>query len=93
MTLVLGCDIRVAVPQARFSYPILQSGALPGAQNMERLRATIGPGLTSALLLGGQRILGERALNWGLVATWSEAEHLFSLHYKSRLHFREFARN
>ena len=67
MTLVLGCDIRVSVPQARFSYPVLQTGTLPGAQDMERLRALIGPGRTSALLLGGQRIHGERALNWGLV--------------------------
>ena len=67
MTLALGCDIRVSVPQARFSYPALQSGALPGGQDMDRLRALIGPGRTSALLLGGQRIHGERALNWGLV--------------------------
>jgi len=67
MTLTLGCDIRVSVPQARFSYPALQSGALPGGQDMNRLRALIGPGRTSALLLGGQRIHGERALNWGLV--------------------------
>ena len=67
MTLALGCDIRVGVPQARFSYPVLQSGSLPGAQDMERLRAMIGPGRTSALLLAGQRIHGERALNWGLV--------------------------
>jgi enoyl-CoA hydratase/carnithine racemase len=67
MTLMLGCDIRVGVPQARFSYPVLQEGSLPGAQDMERLRALIGPGRGSALLLGGQRIHGERALNWGLV--------------------------
>ena len=67
MTLTLGCDIRVSVPQARFSYPVLQSGTLPGAQDLERLCALIGPGRTSALLLAGQRIHGERALNWGLV--------------------------
>jgi enoyl-CoA hydratase/carnithine racemase len=67
MTLLLGCDIRVSVPQARFSYPVLQNGALPGARDLDRLRALIGPGRSSALLLGGQRIHGERALNWGLV--------------------------
>jgi len=67
MTLMLGCDIRVSVPQARFAYPVLQEGSSPGAQDMERLRALIGPGRGSALLLGGQRIHGERALNWGLV--------------------------
>ena len=67
MTLILGCDIRISVPQARFSYPSLQTGILPGEREMERMRALIGPGRSSALLLGGQRIHGERALNWGLV--------------------------
>jgi enoyl-CoA hydratase/carnithine racemase len=67
MTLALGCDIRISVPQARFSYPVLQNGSLPGNQDLQRLRAMIGPGRTSALLLGGQRIHGARALNWGLV--------------------------
>lgn len=67
MTLLLGCDIRISVAQARFSYPALQSGTLPGSRDVERLRELIGPGHTSALLLGGQRIHSERALNWGLV--------------------------
>lgn len=61
-------NIRVGVPQARFSYPLLQDQALPGARDMERLRALIGPGRTSALLLGGQRIHGKRALQ-GLMET------------------------
>jgi enoyl-CoA hydratase len=63
MTLMLNCDIRISVPQARFAYPVLQNGTLPGARDMECLRALIGPGHTSALLLGGQRIHGERALS------------------------------
>lgn len=67
MTLALGCDIRISVPQARFSYPVMQDGSMPGILDMERLRALIGPGRCSALVLGGQRIHGERALTWGLV--------------------------
>ena len=67
MTLMLACDLRVGIPQARFSYPSLHDGTLPGLQDMERLRALIGPSRTSALLLGGQRIHGDRALDWGLV--------------------------
>jgi len=79
MTLTLGCDIRVGVPQARFSYPVLQEGSLPGTQDMERLRALIGPGRSSALLLGGQRIHGERALNWGLMDYMVERPALANL--------------
>jgi len=79
MTLTLGCDIRVSVPQARFSYPSLQEGSLPGVQDMKRLRALVGPGRSSALLLGGQRIHGERALNWGLVDYMVERPALINL--------------
>lgn len=79
MTLILGCDIRVSISQARFSYPSLQDGTLPGSRDMERLRAIIGPGRSSALLLGGQRIHGERALNWGLVDYIVERQALTSL--------------
>ena len=67
MTLMLACDIRISIPQARFSYPALQDGTLPSDQDMVRLRELIGPGRTSALLLGGQRIHAERALDWGLI--------------------------
>jgi enoyl-CoA hydratase/carnithine racemase len=67
MTLALGCDLRVSVPQARFSYLALQNGVLPSAQDAARLRALTGPARTSALLLAGQRIHADRAMNWGLV--------------------------
>lgn len=67
MTLLLGCDIRISVAQAKFSYPALQSGIVPAERDVKRLQALIGAGHTSALLLGGQRIHGQRALDWGLV--------------------------
>ena len=67
MTLLLGCDIRISVSQARFSYPALQTGAQPGHGDVHRLQELIGPGRCSAVLLGGQRIHSDRALNWGLV--------------------------
>ena len=79
MTLMLGCDIRISVPQARFSDPVLQEGSLPGAIDVVRLRELIGPGRCSALLLGGQRIHGERALNWGLVDYMVERPALANL--------------
>ena len=79
MTLALGCDIRIGVPQARFSYPVLQEGSLPGKLDMERLRALIGPGRSSALVLGGQRIHGDRALTWGLLDYMVERPALANL--------------
>ena len=67
MTLLLGCDIRISVSLAKFSYPSLQTDTLPSSHDVKRLHALIGPGRTAALLLGGQRIHGQRALDWGLV--------------------------
>ncbi len=79
MTLALGCDIRVSVPQASFSYPVLQNGILPGAEDVSRMRELIGPGRTSAILLAGQKISAEQALTWGLVDYLAEPPELAAL--------------
>ena len=76
MTLALGCDIRVSVDHASFSYPVLQNGILPGSQDAERMQALIGPGRTSALLLGGQKIDAALASTWGLVDYLVEQQEL-----------------
>ena len=79
LTLALGCDIRVSVPQASFSYPVLQNGILPGVEDVSRMRALIGPGRTSAILLAGQKINAEQALMWGLVDYLAEQQELEAL--------------
>ena len=79
MTLALGCDIRVSVPQASFSYPVLKNGILPGVEDVSRMRALMGPGRTSAILLAGQKIDAEQALMWGLGDYLAEQQELESL--------------
>jgi enoyl-CoA hydratase/carnithine racemase len=66
LTLALGCDIRLAVPNARFSYPVLKNNVLPGQYDVDRLRALIGPGRSAAILLGGDVIGAPEAAAWGL---------------------------
>jgi enoyl-CoA hydratase/carnithine racemase len=61
LTLALGCDIRLAVPNARFSYPVLKNNVLPGQYDVDRLRALIGPGRSAAILLGGDVIGAQEA--------------------------------
>ena len=39
LTLALGCDLRLAVPQASFGYPVLRNKVLPGQIDAARLRA------------------------------------------------------
>ncbi len=67
MTLALGCDIRLAAPEAVFGYPVLRNGVLPEIRDAARLRALIGSGRSSLILLGGTRVAAAEAEAWGLV--------------------------
>lgn len=67
LSLALGCDIRLAVPDAVFGYPVLRNGVFPTRQDGRRLEALVGPGRKSLFLLGGSRVEAEEALSWGLV--------------------------
>lgn len=76
LTLALGCDIRLAVPNARFSYPVLKNNVLPGQYDVDRLRALIGPGRSAAILLGGDVIGAPEAAAWGLADRVVEPDDL-----------------
>jgi len=67
MTLALGCDIRISVPNARLSYPVLKNNVLPGQYDVDTLQALIGPGRSAAILLGGDTVSATDAAAWGLV--------------------------
>ncbi|WP_170427273.1 enoyl-CoA hydratase/isomerase family protein [Ruegeria arenilitoris] len=67
LTLALGCDIRVCVTEARFSYPVLKNNVLPGQYDVDRLQALVGPGRSAAILLGGDTVSAPDAFAWGLV--------------------------
>ncbi|MFT5113653.1 MAG: enoyl-CoA hydratase/carnithine racemase [Parasphingorhabdus sp.] len=67
MSLALGCDIRLAVSQARFSYPVLKNNVIPGQYDVDRLHQLIGSGRAAVILFGGDEVPSEEALAWGLV--------------------------
>ncbi len=67
LTLALGCDIRVCVPEARFAYPVLKNNVLPGQYDVDKLQALTGPGRSAAILLGGDVVGADDAAAWGLV--------------------------
>ncbi|MCG3268582.1 enoyl-CoA hydratase/isomerase family protein [Yoonia sp. I 8.24] len=67
MGLVLACDLRIAVPQAKFFYPVMKLGYLPQASDPGRLTALVGPSRAKMILMAGQKILAEEALQWGLI--------------------------
>jgi enoyl-CoA hydratase/carnithine racemase len=65
--MALACDLRVAVPGAEFFYPVMKRGYLPQPSDPARLAALVGPSRARMILLAGQRIKADQALDWGLV--------------------------
>lgn len=65
--MVLACDLRVAVPGAKFFYPVLKRGFLPQPSDARRMVALIGPARTKMILMAGARIDAAEALSWGLI--------------------------
>lgn len=76
MGMALACDLRLAVPGAKFFYPVMKLGFLPQPSDPARLVGLIGPSRAKAILMAGQRIEAEEALGWGLIDRIVEAEAL-----------------
>lgn len=65
--MALACDLRVAVPEANFFYPVMRLGFLPQPSDPVRLAALIGPARAKMILMAGAKVGAEAALAWGLV--------------------------
>ncbi len=67
MGMALACDIRLAVPSAKFFYPVMKLGFLPQPSDPARLARLIGPSRAKMILMGGAKIEASEALAWGLI--------------------------
>lgn len=67
MGMALACDLRLAVPGAKFFYPVMKLGFLPQPSDPARMAALIGPARTKLILMAGQKILTDEALALGLI--------------------------
>ena len=67
MGMGLACDLRIAVPSAKFFYPAIKLGFLPQPSDPPRMAKLIGPARTKLILLAGQKIDASEALAFGLV--------------------------
>ncbi|MBK1634243.1 enoyl-CoA hydratase/isomerase family protein [Rhodovulum adriaticum] len=65
--MALACDLRLAVPGARFFYPVMKLGFLPQPSDPGRLAALVGPARAKLLLMGGAKITADEAYAFGLV--------------------------
>ena len=67
MGMALACDLRIAVQGAKFFYPVMKLGFLPQPSDPVRLAALVGPSRAKMILMAGQKIPAEEALQWGLI--------------------------
>src|SRR6056297_49149 len=67
MGMALACDLRIAVPGAKFFYPVMKLGFLPQPSDPGRLAALVGPARAKLILMGGARLSAEDAMIFGLV--------------------------
>jgi enoyl-CoA hydratase/carnithine racemase len=65
--MALACDLRIAVPEAKFFYPVMRLGFLPQPSDPTRLAALVGPARAKMILMAGLKITSDEALAWGLI--------------------------
>ena len=67
MGMALACDLRIAVPAAKFFYPVMRLGFLPQPADPARLVALVGPARAKMILMCGVKIEADEARVWGLI--------------------------
>jgi enoyl-CoA hydratase/carnithine racemase len=74
LELALCADLRIASQTARFRFPEVTIGAMPGWEGGPRLARTVGRGRALEAVLGACEIDAEVAHGWGLVNAWCPRE-------------------
>ncbi|NOD32362.1 enoyl-CoA hydratase/isomerase family protein [Ruegeria atlantica] len=74
--MALACDLRIAVPSAKFFYPVMKLGFLPQPSDPARLAALVGPARAKLILVAGQKITAQEAYEFGLVDRIVDPDHL-----------------
>ncbi len=91
LEVALGCDLRIAVPRARFATPEGKLGIIPGGGATARLPRIVGRGWGMEMLLMGEPVDAERALQMGLVTRIVEPEELLPEARRMADHLANFA--
>lgn len=65
--MALACDLRLAVPEAKFFYPVMRLGFLPQPSDPARMVALVGPSRARLMLMGGAKLTADEALSFGLI--------------------------
>lgn len=91
LEIALGCDLRVCTPKSRFATPEGKLGIIPGGGATARLPRVVGRGWGMEMLLMGEPINAERAIQIGLVTRIVESEELLPEIHRMADHLASFA--
>ena len=91
LEVALGCDLRVATPNAIFATPEGKLGIIPGGGATARLPRIVGRGWGMEMLLMGENIDADRALQIGLVTRIVPEEQLIPEVQKMAQNLANFA--
>ncbi len=91
LEVALGCDLRVATPQSRFGTPEGKLGIIPGGGATARLPRIVGRGWGMEMMLMGEPIDADRALQIGLITRLVEPEELIPEIKRMAAHLSQFA--
>ena len=91
LEVALGCDLRIASKTARFATPEGKLGIIPGGGATARLPRIVGRGWGMEMLLMGEPIDAERALQIGLVTRLTEPDELLPEAQRMAEHLASFA--
>jgi len=91
LEVALGCDLRVATPRSKFATPEGKLGIIPGGGATARLPRIVGRGWGMEMMLMGEPIDANRALQIGLVTRLVEPEELIPEIKRMADHLSQFA--
>ena len=91
LEVALGCDLRIASPQSRFATPEGKLGIIPGGGATARLPRLVGRGWAMEMLLMGEPIGAERALQIGLITRLVESSELLAEAERMSAQLAQFA--
>lgn len=72
LELALSTDIRLATTRSEFALPEMRLGMIPGSGGTQRLARLIGLSRAKYHVMTAERISGQKALDWGLLASLVE---------------------
>lgn len=91
LEVALGCDLRICSPNARFATPEGKLGIIPGGGATARLPRIVGRGWGMEMLLMGEAMDADRALQMGLVTRIVPQDELLAEARRMAEHLASFA--